>query len=232
MKKAFISNFRYHISSLPMQPFILNKTNSIANQFLAELRDVNVQQDKYRFRKNQERLGEILAYEISKTLTYEAADVQTPLGTATINLATEQPVIATILRAGLPFHQGFINFFDRADSAFITACRKVKKSGAFTIQIDQISTPNLEGKTLIMCDTMLATGQSMVLVCKEIIAQYKLKALHIVAVIASTEGIAHVRANLPNAQVWVCAVDEEMTGRAYIVPGLGDAGDLAFGEKV
>ncbi|MES2064075.1 MAG: uracil phosphoribosyltransferase [Bacteroidota bacterium] len=212
--------------------FILNKTDTIANQFLAELRDVNIQQDKYRFRKNQERLGEILAYEISKTLKYSTSEVETPLGTANINLALEQPVIATILRAGLPFHQGFINFLDRADSAFITACRKVKKSGAFTIQLDQISAPNLEGKTLIMCDTMLATGQSIVLVCKEIIAQYNLKALHIASVIASTEGIAHVRANLPKAQIWTCAVDDEMTSKAYIVPGLGDAGDLAFGEKV
>lgn len=214
-----------------MAPFILNKTNTIANQFLAELRDVDIQQDKYRFRKNQERLGEILAYEISKTLTYGATDVQTPLGTASVNLATEQPVIATILRAGLPFHQGFINFFDRADSAFATAYRKFKKTGAFTIQIDQISTPNLDGKTLIICDTMLATGQSAVLVCKELMAQYKLKALHVTAIIASTEGITHVRANLPKAQVWVCAVDDEMTSKAYIVPGLGDAGDLAFGEK-
>ncbi|MFD0765875.1 uracil phosphoribosyltransferase [Mucilaginibacter lutimaris] len=217
---------------MPTHTFVLNKTNSIANQFLAEMRDVNIQQDKYRFRKNQERLGEILAYEISKTLNYEVTEVETPLGTANINLNTEQPVIATILRAGLPFHQGFLNFFDRADAAFVTACRKVKKSGAFTIQIDQISAPNLEGKTLIMCDTMLATGQSIALVCKEIIAQYNLKALHIAAVISSTEGIAHVRANLPKAQIWTCAVDDEMTSKAYIVPGLGDAGDLAFGEKV
>ncbi|RYU86915.1 uracil phosphoribosyltransferase [Mucilaginibacter terrigena] len=217
---------------MPIHTFILNKTNSIANQFLAELRDVNVQQDKYRFRKNQERLGEILAYEISKTLIYETTDVQTPLGSASVNLATEQPVVATILRAGLPFHQGFINFFDRADSAFVTACRKVKKSGAFTIQVDHISNPGLEGRTLIMCDTMLATGHSIVMVCKEILAQYNLKALHIAAVIASTEGIAHVRANLPKVQLWACAVDDEMTSKAYIVPGLGDAGDLAFGEKV
>lgn len=220
------------LTTTPMAPFILNKTDTIANQFLAELRDVNIQQDKYRFRKNQERLGEILAYEISKTLKYSATEVETPLGTANINLAIEQPVIATILRAGLPFHQGFINFFDRAESAFVTAYRKVKKTGAFTIQIDQISAPNLEGKTLVMCDTMLATGQSIVLVCKEIIAQYNLKALHIASVIASTEGIAHVRANLPKAQIWTCAVDDEMTSKAYIVPGLGDAGDLAFGEKV
>lgn len=232
MPCAFVSRLISNISNLFMAPFILNKTDTIANQFLAELRDVNIQQDKYRFRKNQERLGEILAYEISKTLKYSATEVETPLGTANINLAIEQPVIATILRAGLPFHQGFINFFDRAESAFVTAYRKVKKTGAFTIQIDQISAPNLEGKTLIMCDTMLATGQSIVLVCKEIIAQYNLKALHIASVIASTEGIAHVRANLPKALIWTCAVDDEMTSKAYIVPGLGDAGDLAFGEKV
>jgi uracil phosphoribosyltransferase len=211
--------------------FILNKTNTIANQFLAEMRDAALQQDRLRFRKNQERLGEILAYEISKTFTYTETEVTTPLGIANINLPNEQPVLATILRAGLPLHQGFMNFFDQSDSAFITAYRKVKQSGSFNIQVDHISNPNLDGKTLILCDTMLATGQSMVLVCKELMAQYNIKALHIVSVIASVEGIAYVRKNLPKAQIWVCAVDEEMTSKAYIVPGLGDAGDLAFGEK-
>jgi uracil phosphoribosyltransferase len=211
--------------------FILNKTNTIANQFLAEMRDAALQQDRLRFRKNQERLGEILAYEISKTFTYTESEVTTPLGIANINLPNEQPVLATILRAGLPLHQGFMNFFDQSDSAFITAYRKIKQSGSFNIQVDHISNPNLDGKTLILCDTMLATGQSMVLVCKELLAQYNIKALHIVSVIASVEGIAHVRKNLPKAQIWVCAVDEEMTSKAYIVPGLGDAGDLAFGEK-
>jgi uracil phosphoribosyltransferase len=211
--------------------FILNKTNTIANQFLAEMRDATLQQDRLRFRKNQERLGEILAYEISKTFTYTESEVTTPLGIANINLPNERPVLATILRAGLPLHQGFMNFFDQSDSAFVTACRNVKKSGSFSIQVDHISKPNLDDKTLIICDTMLATGQSMVLVCKELLAQYNIKALHIVAVIASVEGIAYVRKNLPKAQIWVCAVDEEMTSKAYIVPGLGDAGDLAFGEK-
>lgn len=213
------------------QPFILNKTNSIANQFLAEMRDVNIQQDKFRFRQNQERLGGILAYEISKTLQYAETEVQTPLGIAPVNLPIDEPVIGTIMRAGLPFHQGFINFFDRSPSAFITAFRKVKKSGDFTIQLNYISSPDLNGKVLIICDTMLATGQSIVLVCKELMALYDIKALHIACVIASTEGIAHVRANLPKAQIWTCAVDDEMTSKAYIVPGLGDAGDLAFGEK-
>ena len=212
--------------------FILNKTNTIGNQFLAELRDVTIQKDRPSFRRNLEKLGEIMAYEISKKLSYAEQTVQTPLGEAIISLPKEQPVIGTILRAGLPFQQGFLNVFDQADAAFITAYRKVKKTGAFVINIDHISTPSLEGKVFILCDTMLATGQSIVEVCKQLMAQYAIKDLHIAAVIASTEGIEHVRANLPKAKQWVCAVDEEMTSKAYIVPGLGDAGDLAFGEKV
>ena len=157
--------------------------------------------------------------------------MQTPLGFANVGLPAELPVIGTILRAGLPFQQGFLNYFDQSAALFATAYRKVKKTGAFIINIDHISSPNLDGKILIMCDTMLATGQSVVQVCKEIIAQYDIKELHIAAVIASAEGITHVRANLPKAKLWLCAVDEEMTSKAYIVPGLGDAGDLAFGEK-
>ena len=211
--------------------FILNKTNSIANRFLAELRDVEAQQDRMRFRRNQERLGEILAYEISKRLKFEESEVQTPLGLANIHIPVELPVIGTILRAGLPFQQGFLNFFDQSQAAFITAYRKVKKNGDFIIKIDHIATPDLDGRILILCDTMLATGQSIVEVCRELLARYNVKELHIAAVIASTEGIEHVRANLPKAQIWVCAVDEEMTTRAYIVPGLGDAGDLAYGDK-
>lgn len=211
--------------------FVLNKTDTVANNFLAQMRDSNVQQDKQRFRRNQEKLGEILAYEISKSLKYKSEEIQTPLGTCSLNLQTETPVLGTILRAGLPFHQGFLNFFDDAESAFITACRKTKRSGAFNIQIDHISTPNLDGRSFILCDTMLASGQSMVEVCKELLATYKIANLHIAAIIASAEGIAHVKANLPKAKIWVCAVDEEMTSKSYIVPGLGDAGDLAFGEK-
>lgn len=211
--------------------FILNKTNTIANSFLAEMRDADIQKDKQRFKRNQEKLGEILAYEISKKLKYAPAEVQTPLGIATVNLPVDYPALGTILRAGLPFHQGFMNFFDQSSSAFITAYRKVKRGGSFVINIDHISSPNLDGKTFILCDTMLATGQSIVEVCKQLMAQYDIKELHIAAVIASTEGIAHVRANLPKANLWLCAIDEEMTSKAYIVPGLGDAGDLAFGEK-
>jgi uracil phosphoribosyltransferase len=211
--------------------FVLNKANTIGNNFLAELRDVQVQHERLRFRLNQERLGEILAYEISKKLSYIPKTVQTPLGEAEVNVLEGQPVLGTIMRAGLPFHQGFLNFFDHAPSAFITAYRKVHKSGDFVIQIEHIASPDLEGRTLILCDTMLATGQSVVQVCKELLAQYNLKDLHIAAVIASTEGLEHVRAHLPMANIWVGAVDEEMTTKSFIVPGLGDAGDLSFGDK-
>jgi uracil phosphoribosyltransferase len=211
--------------------FVLGKTNTIANQFLAELRDAEIQRDMARFRNNQEKIGEIMAYEISKTLTYTVKEVQTPLGTCNIQVPEEPPVIGTILRAGLPFHQGFLNYFDQSCSVFATAYRKVKKTGTFVINIDHISTPNLDGKTVIMCDTMLATGQSMVQVCKELLAQYQIKQLHIAAVIASTEGVTHVQANLPKTKLWFCSIDEEMTSKAYIVPGLGDAGDLAYGKK-
>jgi uracil phosphoribosyltransferase len=211
--------------------FVLNKTDTIANKFLAELRDAVIQQDKARFRRNQEKLGAILAYELSKSLHYETKEIQTPLGTASVNMPADEPVLGIILRAGLPFHQGFMNFFDQSPSAFITAYRKVKRNGSFLIQVDHISTPNLDDKIFILCDTMLATGQSIVAVCKELMAQYKIKELHIAAVIASTEGVAHVKANLPKAKLWLCAVDDEMTSKSYIVPGLGDAGDLAFGEK-
>jgi len=212
--------------------FILNQTNNICNSFLAEMRDTQIQQDRMRFRLNQERIGEVLAYELSKTLKYKATDVQTLLGTAQVNVPNEQPVLATILRAGLPFHQGFVNFFDQSPCAFITAHRKNLKNGSFTIQIEHIATPNLNGKTLILCDTMLATGQSIVQVCKELISQYQLKALHIAAVIASAEGVDYVQAHLPTANLWLGAVDEEMTTKSYIVPGLGDAGDLAYGDKI
>nr|WP_294898607.1 uracil phosphoribosyltransferase [uncultured Pedobacter sp.] len=212
--------------------FILTDHNSIANHFLAEIRDADVQQDSMRFRRNMERLGEVFAYEISKVLPYEEFEVQTPLGLSNINMVKELPVLVTILRAGLPLHQGLLNVFDRADSAFISAYRKTKKSGDFMIQMEYVSTPDLDGKTVIICDPMLATGRSMVLCCKEILANYKIKELHIVSVIASVEGVAHVRANIPNAKLWLGAIDEEMTTKAYIVPGLGDAGDLAFGEKV
>ena len=212
--------------------FDLSKTNSIANTFVAELRDEQIQLDTMRFRKNLERLGEFFALEISKTLTYTTVQTQTPLGIANTRQLEQQPVLATIMRAGLPMQQGLLNIFDRAESAFVTAYRKPHINGPIEIQVDYISAPDLTDKVVIIADPMLATGLSMVLCCKELIAQYKIKELHIVAAIASTEGVKHVRANLMGAKLWVGAIDEEMTTKSYIVPGLGDAGDLAYGPKV
>jgi len=210
---------------------ILSKQNSIANHYLAELRDVSIQQDRMRFRRNMERLGEITAYEISKTLTYQQHTVETPLGVAEHALLDEQPVLAVILRSGLPFHQGLLNVFDRADSAFIAAYRHTKKSGEMEIHKKYINTPDLEEKVLIVADPILVTGRSLVLCCKELLADYNIKELHIATVIAAEEGVQHVRAFLPEAHLWVGDVDNEMTSKGYIVPGLGDVGDLAFGNR-
>lgn len=211
--------------------FNLDKTTSIANVFLAELRDEHLQKDAMRFRKNMERLGEFFAYEISKTLEFDRKETQTPLGLAKTAFLPGQPALATILRAGIPLHQGLLNIFDQAESTFITAYRKNHKNGNFVIQVEHISTPDLTDKVVIMADPMLATGMSMVLCCKELLNRYQIKELHIVAAIASTEGVNHVRANLPKAKLWLGAIDEEMTSKSYIVPGLGDAGDLAYGVK-
>ncbi len=211
--------------------FDLSKTDSIANTFIAELRDEVIQKDSMRFRKNMERLGAFFAYEISKTLSYKTIDTQTPLGIAKSSVLADQPVLATILRAGIPMQHGLLSVFDQADCAFITAYRKTKKSGDFIIQMEHISAPDLDGKVVILADPMLATGLSMVLCAKELINRYKIEKLHIVAAIASTEGVKHVRANLPKASLWLGAIDDEMTSKSYIVPGLGDAGDLAFGNK-
>lgn len=212
--------------------FILNNQNNIANHFIAELRDIKVQQDRMRFRRNMERLGEIFAYEISRTMHYESVDVETPLGIVETSLIAEQPVLMTIVRAGIPLHQGLLNYFDRADSGFIGAYRKTKKSGAFEIEKKYVTSPDLKDRIVIMADPMLATGRSMVLCCKELLATYSIKQLHIVCAIASEEGLEHVKAYLPKAKLWIGAVDSEMTSKAYIVPGLGDAGDLAYGEKM
>jgi len=212
--------------------FDLSKTNSIANVFVAELRDQQIQQDAMRFRKNLERLGEFFAWEISKNLPYTETDTQTPLGIAKTKQLEQQPVVATIMRAGIPMQQGLLNIFDRAGAAFIAAYRKPHTSGPIDIQVDYISAPDLTGKVVILADPMLATGLSMVTCCKELIAEYKIKELHIVAAIASAEGVRHVRANLPLAKLWLGAIDEEMTTKSYIVPGLGDAGDLAYGPKI
>lgn len=212
---------------------ILGNQNSILNQFIAELRDINVQNDFMRFRRNLERCGEIFAYELSKELNFQSNQVQTPLGVAEINMPNETIVLATILRAGLPLHQGMLNYFDKAENAFISAYRKYSKDGTFRIQFEHISSPNIEGKTLVLIDPMLATGASMLLAHKAICERGVPTHTHIVSVIASKEGVEYMKRNLSakNTTLWLGAVDDELTVKSYIVPGIGDAGDLAYGTK-
>ncbi len=211
----------------------LGKENSIFNQFLAEIRDKEVQKDSMRFRRNMERLGELFAYEISKKLEYEEKDVVSPLGVSHMKVLKQFPVLATILRAGLPLHQGMLNYFDRSDCAFVSAYRRHHKNGRFDIQLEYASSPVLDNRVLILIDPMLATGASMALTYKELLQFGKPKHTHIVAAIASVEGVNYLKRKVGTRDVtlWVGAVDDEMTAQSYIVPGLGDAGDLAFGSK-
>ena len=216
-----------------MTTHILGRTNSIFNQFIAEIRDVEVQQDSMRFRRNLERMGEIMAYELSKTLDYKMELVTTPLGEAEVGLIADEIVIGTILRAGLPLHNGVLNYFDKAQNAFISAYRKHHKDNTFEVQVEYLSSPNLDGKVLILTDPMLATGSSMILAFKGLLNKGTPKHTHIVANIASKEGLAFVERNMPeNTTIWIGAVDDELTVQSYIVPGLGDAGDLAYGNKL
>jgi uracil phosphoribosyltransferase len=211
---------------------IIGNGNSIFQHFIREIRDADIQKDPMRFRRNMERIGEVMAYELSKTLEYKMEEVTTPLGTAQSPCLLNQPVIATILRAGLPVHQGFLNYFDRAENAFISAYRKHHKDGTFDVQVEYMSSPDLEGKTLILTDPMLATGSSMLLAYKGLLRKGKPAKTHVVSVIASMEGLDYVMKNMPEGtEFWIGAVDEELTVQSYIVPGLGDAGDLAFGIK-
>lgn len=211
----------------------LSKTSSIFNTFLAELRDLHVQKDPMRFRRNLERLGEILGYELSKTLEYKTEDIETPLGEAHCEVLKDQPVLGTILRAGLPVHHGLLNYFDRADNAFISAYRKHTKDESFEVQIEYLSSPSIQDRVLILADPMLATGSSMVLAYKAMLKRGIPAHIHVVAVIASLEGVNYVKKHMPpNTTIWVGAIDEELTAQAYIVPGLGDAGDLAYGAKI
>ena len=216
-----------------VQVHIFDKTDSIFNQYLAELRDVSVQQDRMRFRRNLERIGEIMGYEISKTLEYETKEVTTPLGIKEVRVVKQQPVVATILRAGLPFHTGLLNVFDQADNAFVAAYRKYDKNDGFEIKVEYYSSATLEDRVLIICDPMLATGESMVKTLKGLLEEQQPSHIHIAVAVASAEGLNYVRRVMASKPVtlWVGSVDEELTAHAYIVPGLGDAGDLAFGEK-
>lgn len=211
------------------------KADSILNRFAAELRDVEIQKDSMRFRRNLERVAEIMAYEISKELSYSQKAVETPLGEAEVMLYDDEVVLGTILRAGLPFHHGFLNYFDNARNAFVSAYRKHHKDGTFTVKVEYISAGDLAGKTLILVDPMLATGNSFVLAYKALVDKGGEPAhLHIAAAIGSDEGVEYVKKHLPaaNTTIWCASVDQELTVQSYIVPGLGDAGDLAYGEKI
>ena len=211
----------------------LSLQQTVLNQFMAEIRDLEVQKDSLRFRRNLERVGEILAYEISKTLDYEKRLVSTPLGDAECQVLARQPVLATILRAGLPLHRGFLNIFDHAENTFISAYRiHHDNDDAFDVEVEYLASPDLEGKTVILCDPMLATGSSMVLGYKALLERGVPGKIHVATVIASEQGIRFVQENMPDdTTIWVGAIDKELTSRAYIVPGLGDAGDLAYGSK-
>lgn len=207
---------------------------SVFNQFIAELRDAVIQQDSLRFRINMERLGAIFAYEISRQLEYETTEVVTLLGVAEVPVLKEYPVLATILRAGLPVHRGMLSVFDKSENAFVSAYRKHSKDGRFDIQVEYVSSPDLSDRTVILSDPMLATGASLVLSYKALLTKGKPKHTHIVTLIASTQGVEYIKRNLSadDITLWVGAIDDELTAQAYIVPGLGDAGDLAFGNKI
>jgi uracil phosphoribosyltransferase len=212
---------------------ILSNTNSVLNHFIAEIRDAEIQKDSLRFRYNLERLGAIFAYEISKELKYETKEVTTSLGIANVPVLSYYPVLATILRAGLPFHQGFLSIFDKSENAFLSVYRKMHKDRSFSMQIDYSSAPDIEGKVLILCDTMIATGSSVVMGYKDLLSHGKPSHTHIVSILASLEGLDFLRKHLPKQEVtiWLGVIDDELTAQSYVVPGLGDAGDLAFGRK-
>lgn len=216
-----------------MKVINLGEQNSILNKFVAQMRDKDIQKDSMRFRRNLERLGEIFAYEISKQMNASCKDVVTPLGIASMQTYDEKVVVATILRAGLPLHQGILNYFDDAQNAFVAAYRKYDKGEDFHIQIEYASTPDLTGKTLILADTMLATGASLEIAYKRLLEEGQPYHTHLVCPISSAYAVEYLQKHLPEEGVtlWVAAIDEELTSHSYIVPGLGDAGDLAYGIK-
>jgi uracil phosphoribosyltransferase len=210
----------------------LSNSNSILGNFLSEIRNVNVQNDSMRFRRNLERIAEVIGYELSKKMEYETVDVTTPLGIAKVNMIKNQPVLATILRAGLGMHQGLLNYFDSAESAFVSAYRKHTTEEEFDIHVEYLAAPDLTNKIVIISDPMLATGASMVTVYKALLKQGRPSKIYVVAAIASKDAIEYVKKHLPETtEIWVAAIDEELTAQSYIVPGLGDAGDLAYGVK-
>lgn len=210
-----------------------SQNNTLLNQFLVELRDINVQRDSMRFRRNVERIGEIMAYEISRDFPFRHVDIQTPLGVSHTCIPAVQPVIATILRAGLPLHQGFLNYFDKAENAFVSAYRKYIDENNFDIHIEYIAAPQIENKILILTDPMLATGSSMELAYQALLTKGEPSHIHVASVIASRQAVEHIKKTLPEDKttVWCAAIDPAINEHSYIIPGLGDAGDLCFGEK-
>jgi uracil phosphoribosyltransferase len=210
----------------------LSDQYSLLSDWIGELRDEEVQKDRMRFRRNLERIGEMAAMEISKELPYEEKEIQTPLGTATCRTLKQQPVLGTILRAGIPMHQGLLNYFDKADNAFISAYRKHQRDGSFEISLEYISCPDLQDRILILSDPMLATGSSLVKTIQYLKDEGPPSHIHIVTAIACTVGIEYLRREEPHVKIWCGDIDDELTAKGYIVPGLGDAGDLAYGSKV
>lgn len=211
---------------------ILDQQPSVLNQFLSQIREVGTQNDRLRFRRNLERIGEVLAYEISKTLRYAEQEVETPLGQAEIHTVQDSLVLGTILRAGLPLHQGLLNYFDGAENAFVSAYRKEHKDGSFEIELEYVSCPKLDDAVLILADPMLATGSSMVLAARALEEYGTPREMHLVAAIGARLGVDYCLRELPEAHIWLGSLDEELTAKSYIVPGLGDAGDLSYGEKL
>lgn len=208
------------------------ETPSLVSHYLMEMRSVDIQCDPLRFRRNLERLGEIMAYEISKTLDYNTVQIQTPLAKADCKVIADDIVLATIFRAGIPFHQGFLAYFDRAQNAFVSAYRKYKEKENFDVCIEYLASPNLDGKTLVLVDPMLATGASMELSYRALLTKGTPAKLHIASVIASKKAVDYLNGVLPDdATLWVGVIDDEINAHSYIVPGLGDAGDLAYGVK-
>ncbi|UEG51254.1 uracil phosphoribosyltransferase [Ferruginibacter lapsinanis] len=210
----------------------LSKEHSLVSNWVSELRNVDIQSDRMRFRRNLERIGEVAAYEISKTMEWEEKEIQTPLGTANCKMIKTQPILATILRAGLGMHTGLLNYFDKGENAFISAYRKHKPDGSFEINIEYMSCPDVEGKMIIISDPMIATGASLVKAIQYLKEEGDIKQIHIVCAIACTVGIEYVLRAEPKATIWCGDIDDELTAKGYIVPGLGDAGDLAFGSKM
>jgi uracil phosphoribosyltransferase len=215
--------------------FILNRNDSIAHQFLSDIRDIKIQNDRLKFRKNLERLGEIMAYEISKTLAYQTVEIETPLKKTHVKKLVQSPVLISVLRAAIPFYQGFVNYFDTSDSGFVGAYRKEENEGEKEIEIDFLyqAAPNLEGKEVILIDPMLATGKSFVKTVQNLLRNGTPKVIHVACIIASPQGVSFLKENINVPyKLWIGALDERLDEKFYIVPGLGDAGDLSFGIKI